>query len=154
MVEPFTSKLERLVKPPRAVRVPVKLAADEIVWPFIKPDVTTPRFEFVEKRLVEDAVVANKFVVVALVPVAFTKVKFWRVEEPVTSKLVKFSVEADRLVNVPVVEKRLVVVAFVPVAFTKVKFCNFADKVFGSNQNGAVVVEVPPIVTTSVLLRG
>ena len=36
----------------------------------------------VEKRLVELAVVAKKFVVVAEVPVALTKVKFWRVLDP------------------------------------------------------------------------
>lgn len=39
--------------------------------------------KFVVKRFVEDAVVAKKFVVVAEVPVAFMKVKFWRVDEPV-----------------------------------------------------------------------
>ena len=33
------------------------------------------------KKLVVEAVVAKKLVVVALVPVAFKKVKFWRVEE-------------------------------------------------------------------------
>ena len=41
----------------------------------------TARFE--AKRFVELAVVAKKFVVVALVPVAFTKVKFWKVVDPV-----------------------------------------------------------------------
>ena len=35
------------------------------------------------KRFVVDAVVAKKFVVVADVPVAFTNVKDWRVDEPV-----------------------------------------------------------------------
>jgi len=39
------------------------------------------------KKLVVEAVVAKKFVVVALVPVAFTKVKFWRVELPVAKRL-------------------------------------------------------------------
>ena len=39
-----------------------------------------------EKRLVLEAVVANEFVVVALVPVAFTKVKFCKVVEPTTNK--------------------------------------------------------------------
>ena len=41
-----------------------------------------PPLAVVKKRLVELAVVEKKFVVVALVPVAFAKVKFWRVEEP------------------------------------------------------------------------
>src|SRR3989344_6483448 len=35
-----------------------------------------------EKRLVEEAVVEKKLVVVAEVPVALLKVKFWRVVEP------------------------------------------------------------------------
>ena len=39
-----------------------------------------------EKRLVLDAVVLNKLVVVAEVPVALTKVKFWRVVEPMTKR--------------------------------------------------------------------
>src|SRR3989344_2951527 len=42
-----------------------------------------------EKRLVEDAVVEKKLVVVADVPVAFTKVKFWRVVEAVANILAK-----------------------------------------------------------------
>ena len=45
------------------------------------PRVARPEaFNVVPKRLVE-----KKFVVVAWVPVAFTKVRFWRVVEPVTS---------------------------------------------------------------------
>ena len=39
------------------------------------------------KRLVDEAVVLKELVVVALVPVAFTKVKFWRVVEPTTRRL-------------------------------------------------------------------
>ena len=45
-----------------------------------------PRVKFDAKRLVELAVFAKKLVVVADVPVAFVKVKFWRVEEPVARK--------------------------------------------------------------------
>ena len=41
-----------------------------------------------EKRLVDEAVVEKKLVVVAEEPVAFKKVKFWRVEDPVTRRLV------------------------------------------------------------------
>ncbi len=37
-------RLERVVTP-ATVRVPVKLAEDEIVCPLISPEVTTPRFE-------------------------------------------------------------------------------------------------------------
>lgn len=90
--EPVTRRLERVESPPVAVSVPVKLAALEIVWLFIKPEVIAPRVALpvvrvVEKRLVLDAVVEKKFVVVALVPVAFTKVKFWRVEEAVIRRL-------------------------------------------------------------------
>ena len=42
-----------------------------------------------EKRFVEDAVVEKKLVVVAEVPVAFEKVKFWKVEEALARILVK-----------------------------------------------------------------
>lgn len=38
------------------------------------------------KRLVDDAVVEKKFVVVALDPVALRKVKFWRVDDPVARR--------------------------------------------------------------------
>ena len=40
-----------------------------------------PKFAIEAKRLVEDAVVANKLVVVALVPVAFPNVKLVSVDE-------------------------------------------------------------------------
>lgn len=84
------------------------------------------------KRLVDEAVVEKKFVVVAEVPVAFTKVKFWRVVEPVINRLVKVPrpvevklppepVVKKRFVELAVVEKKLVVVAEVPVAEVKVK---------------------------------
>jgi hypothetical protein len=76
----------------------------------------------VAKRLVEEAVVVKLFVVVALVPVAFTKVKFWRVEEPLTRRLAivespftnslpVLKVVAKRLVEDAVVANELVVVA-------------------------------------------
>jgi hypothetical protein len=75
----------------------------------------------------------NMFVVVALVPVAFTKVKFWRVEEPLTKRFWNVPVPLEvKFPPVPVVKKRLVleaveakkfvVVALVPVALIKVKF--------------------------------
>jgi hypothetical protein len=96
------------------------------------PREPVPRLKLVEKRLVEDAVVEKKFVVVAEVPVAFRKVKFWRVVEPVTKRLPKvpeprvrepkLALVLKRLVEEAVVLKKFVVVAEVPVAFTKVKF--------------------------------
>ena len=53
--------------------------------PTLPLEVTTrafePTFKSDEKRLVDDAVVEKKFVVVAEVPVAFRKVKFWRVDD-------------------------------------------------------------------------
>jgi hypothetical protein len=67
--EPLTKRLERVAKPPVAVRVPVKLAALEIVWPLILPEVIKPVLRAVEKRLVEEALVAKKEVEVALVVV-------------------------------------------------------------------------------------
>ena len=57
---------------------------------------------FVAKRLVDDAVVAKRVVVVALVVVAFTPVKFWRVEEAVARRLaVVVRPETVREVRVP-----------------------------------------------------
>ncbi len=44
--------------------------------PVHDPTVKFPMFAVVEKRLVDEAIVLKKFVVVALVPVALTKVKF------------------------------------------------------------------------------
>ena len=48
--------------------------------------VRVERFPEVPKRLVVEAVVEKKLVVVAEVPVAFPKVKFWRVVEPTTRR--------------------------------------------------------------------
>ncbi len=53
---------------------------------------------------------------VAALPVAFTKVKFWRVVEPVANRLTRFRVLLNRLVNVPVVEKNEVEVELVKLA--------------------------------------
>ena len=86
----------------------------------------------VPKRLVDEAVVAKLFVVVALVEVELSAVKFWRVEEPFTRRLArvprplmnvvpKFAAVANIFVELAVVAKRLVVVALVPVAFVKLK---------------------------------
>lgn len=100
-----------------------------------------------EKRLVELAVVENKLVVVAEVPVALTKVKFWRVEEAVAKILAKVPSEVEvRLVKVPVVEKKSVVVALVPVALEKE---NLVKEPVGPETVAEVRVElanVPPSV--------
>jgi len=71
-----------ILKPVATFKVPVKSATELMVWELIRPEVIAPVFSEVERRFVDDAVVAKKFVVVAEVPVAFTKVKFWRVVEP------------------------------------------------------------------------
>ena len=76
----------------------------------------------VVKRFVEEAVVAKKLVVVADDPVAFTKVKFWRVVLAVASRLT-----TERLVVLAVMALRVeaynvVVVAFVEVELRKVMF--------------------------------
>jgi hypothetical protein len=63
VVEPFTRAFESVARP--------------------EPEMLPVESE-VAKRLVEDAVEAKKLVVVALDPVAFAKVKFWRVVEAVT----------------------------------------------------------------------
>ena len=47
--------------------------------------------KLVVEAAVKMALVANRLVVVAEVPVAFRKVKFWRVEEPVTKRLEKLA---------------------------------------------------------------
>src|SRR3989344_2459997 len=57
--------------------------------PLQEETVSEPILPAVAKRLVELAVVEKKLVVVALVPVAFTKVKLWRVEEAVAKILAK-----------------------------------------------------------------
>jgi len=84
--EPVRRRLERVERPPVTVRVPVKLAAAEIVWLLMLPEVMTPVLREVENKFVLEALVEKKFVVVALVPVAVVKVKDWRVEEPVTKR--------------------------------------------------------------------
>ena len=71
--------------------------------------------------------------VVALLPVELVKVKFWRVEEPATSKsplplMVVVAVVPIRSPLAPsMLAKRLVVVAALPVALIKVKFCRVDD---------------------------
>lgn len=87
--DPVAKRLERVVRPLVTFNVPVRLARAEIVWPLMVPfAISDPVVKFVEKRLVDDAVVAKKFVVVAELPVAFTKVKFWSVDDDVTRTFV------------------------------------------------------------------
>jgi hypothetical protein len=73
----FWSVVEALAKKFVAVTAPV--------------EVRFPILPVVEKKLVDDAVVANILVEVAELPVAFTKVKFWRVEEAVARMLAEVS---------------------------------------------------------------
>ena len=66
---------------------------------------------------------------VALVPVAFTKVKFWKVDEALARKLFPVSVPPvpvvkKRLVEEAVPVKKFVDVELVVVLFTPVKFWN------------------------------
>ena len=86
------------------------------------PEVELQVWRSAPKKLVVEAVEVNKLVVVALVPVALMKVKFCKVEEPVSKRLAKvpspvevklppLAVVKKRLVEEAVVEKRLVVVA-------------------------------------------
>lgn len=66
-----------------------------------------PKLAAVAKRLVDEAVVEKKLVVVAEVPVALEKVKFWSVVEPVTRKvelIVDEAVEKKPFSNPMVVE--------------------------------------------------
>jgi hypothetical protein len=88
------------------VREPVKLAAEDIVWPFIKPEVTVPRFELVANKLVEEAVPEKMFEVVALPNVTVPRL----------------AVVEKRFVEEAVVANLLVEVALVVVLFNAVKF--------------------------------
>ena len=99
------------------------------------PSAPTPRLKFVEKRLVELAVVLKREVVVAEVPVARVKMRS-----------VRLTVVPKRLVKVPLVLKREVVVAAVPVALTKVKFWRVVEAVrsrLESEVRPPVAVTVP-----------
>jgi hypothetical protein len=71
---------EALEMKPVKVESPVTVSVP--LWVAL-PEVKVPKDAVVAKRLVEEAVVAKELVVVACVPVALTKVKFWSVEEPV-----------------------------------------------------------------------
>ena len=61
------------------LRVPVKSAAEEMVWELMAPEVMRPVLREVEKRLVLDAVVEKRLVVVAEVPVALVKIRLGNV---------------------------------------------------------------------------
>jgi len=87
----------------------------------------------VPERFVVDALVAKKLVVVAELPVAFTNVMFWKVEEALARRLVKVPcpvevrlpvvrMEEKRLVVLAVTVKRLEVVAFTEVELRKLRF--------------------------------
>ncbi len=75
-----------------------------------------------EKSLVEEAVEAKKFVVVADVPVAVVKVTLWSVEEELVRRLPKAALAENRLVEEAVVANEFVVVALVEVDLRKVIF--------------------------------
>ena len=83
------------------------------------PVVRRPRTEkkFVEVAFVVELLVENRLVVVALVPVAFMKVKFCNEDEPVRLSSLPYMV-----VNVPVVEKRFVEVALVVELYVAKRF--------------------------------
>jgi hypothetical protein len=82
VVEPVRRRFESVVNPPVAVSVPVKLAVDDMFCPLIKPEVIA-----VAKRFVVEAKVEKNVVEVALVVVALTPVKFWRVVDADTKRL-------------------------------------------------------------------
>ena len=90
--EPVVRRLERVVRPPVTLSVPVKLAEEEIVWSLIRPEVIGPAVRVpmlpeVEKRLVDEAVVEKRLVVVAEVVVELSAMKPpVKVEEAVERK--------------------------------------------------------------------
>ena len=55
--------------------------------PIQEVTVKAPIFPFCAKRFVELAVAEKKLVVVAEVPVALAKIRFWRLVEPVTRRV-------------------------------------------------------------------
>ncbi len=70
-----------MVRPLPTFKVPVKFADDEIVCPLINPEVIAPTLigPAVKPDAVSEPIEAlfeKRLVVVALVPVAFTKLKF------------------------------------------------------------------------------
>jgi len=68
-------RFESVVTPEVTLREPVKLAAELIVWPLMRPEVRVPILPFVAKRFVLDAVVAKKLVLVAFVVVALVAIR-------------------------------------------------------------------------------
>ena len=75
------------------------------------------------KKFVVEAVVAKKVVVVAEVPVAFVKVTFWSVLDPVARMLLAVSVPLKvRLLPPPVVKARVFAKKVVLVAWVVVEF--------------------------------
>jgi len=89
----------------------------------IGPAVREPPEAVVKNRLVVEAVVAKRLVEVLLVVVEFTPVKFWRVDEPVTRRLLAVNRPVDEMEpKVPFVANKFVEVAFVVVEFDAVKF--------------------------------
>jgi hypothetical protein len=94
VLDPVTRRFESVVNPDVTLSVPVKLAAEEMVWPLMRPEVMAPAVSepmvpVFAKKFVVDAVVAKKVVVVAFVEVEFNPVKFWRVVEPLTWRFAK-----------------------------------------------------------------
>ena len=126
-------KVERVVRPFETVRVPVKLAAEEMVWELMRPEVIGPRvaapaFRAVAKRFVEEAVVEKKLVVVAFVAVALpvmlkfpitvdeaVEMKPWEVKRPAESMVVVAVWPTRRTLALNTDAKRLVEVALVVV---------------------------------------
>ena len=125
VVEPESNRFESEVSPPVAVNVvptatePVKLAADDIVWPLMRPEVMVPAVKLlivplVEKRFVLDAEVEKRAVVVAevivaepaksVVVVAWVVVDLSNIAPPVTSSFVAVPVVAVEPMTTAVAE--------------------------------------------------
>ena len=119
---PFTKRLAR-------VAAPVVVSVERLVAP-------------VTERLLE----TERFVVVELVVVEFTPVKFWSVEEPVVERLEKLPVpEVVKLVAVKLVAKKFVVVADVVVALTAVKFWRVVEPLVNREPSEATEKSVEPV---------
>jgi len=102
----WVDRFNRATFAERAASATEAFGSEIVLFTVSPPTVKVPMVPVVPKRFVVDAVVAKKFVVVAAVPVAFWKLKFCSVEEPVASIV--------PALNVPIeasVEKKLVVLA-------------------------------------------
>ena len=113
-VVPWVGKMKRLSVEEANLELPEFRSVPQKIEPLVLA---------LRSQLAAERFVTASEVVVAWLPVALTKVKFCKVEEPSERRFpTVVRPEALRVVPKMLVEKRFVVVACVPVALTKVRF--------------------------------